>query len=270
MIDYHLHTHHSVDAVTTMESAVATALVKGAREVGLADHLEFDPRDRGYRALDGSSYLNEGRNLARRLKEQLTVRVGVEAGEPHLHRDDLQAFTDRYQVDFVLGAIHWVGDHLVGTEGFFREHSQPMRPYLESVREMVLGGDLDVLAHLDFPARYMIEGGQKWDPIKDRDLVEEILRLILERDISLEVNSAGYRRGLGRPQPPVEVLRWYRDMGGEMITVGSDAHRDQDVLSGVEASLEILDQLGYRTLTGFCHREPYSVSMSDLTGPGGA
>lgn len=270
MIDYHVHTHHSVDAEDRLTTMIETAISLGVREIGLADHLDFDPRDQGYGALSGPSYLREGRAHALKRWGTIVVRVGVEVGEPQSHKPQVEAFLNQAPVDFVLGGLHWVGDHLVGTEEFFAAYPDPMGAYLREVRNMVDAGDFDALAHLDFPTRYMIAWGQTWDPRGDRSLVMEILDLILQKDMALEVNTAGFRRGLGRPHPPAEVLKWYRDMGGHLLTVGSDAHRKADLLSGVKESLIMLAEIGFDSLTGYAARQPYSITLSDLLKPEGA
>ncbi len=264
MVDFHVHSDHSVDAQGSLADLCQHAVSLGLGEIGFADHLDFNPSDSGYGALDPARYAADISRCQQQWEGDLVIRAGVEIGEPHLYQEEVREWLSRHPLDFVIGGVHWVGDSLVGTEQFFACHPDPMLSYLREVRAMVeSGAGFHILAHLDFPSRYM-GSGWTWDPQVHRNLVEEILEIIIDRKIALEVNTAGYRRGLGRPHPPAVVLGWYRAMGGQLVTLGSDSHRPDDLASGIDEAGGLLLDLGFDQVAGFREGRPYFVPIGSL------
>lgn len=265
MFDYHVHSTHSIDAQDSMARLIERAGQIGLAEIGFADHLDLNPADSGCGYLDLERSFSDIEAL-KSGAQRIVVRAGLEVGEPHLYQKEMKALLDGWPFDFIIGAIHWVGDDLVGTDAYFGRHADPVRAYLEAVRAMVEEDGFDVVAHLDFPTRYMAQWGEYWDPATSRDLVEDILQAIIDRGMALEVNTASYRRGLDRPHPPSEVLTWYLDMGGKLLTLGSDAHSASVLGSGVPEAAGVLRQLGFEEVTGYAARKPYSLPLNTCPG----
>lgn len=260
MLDYHIHSDHSVDAIDSMATMVRRGHQLGLREMGFSDHLDMNPADQGYGALDLKRCLAEARALAA-CSPGPVIRAGVEVGEPHRYPQQVAQQLAGSAVDFVIGGVHWVDDYQVGSDSYFARYADPVDAYLREVLEMAETGDLDIVAHLDFPTRYMASWGEYWDPETSRSLLEAVLDTIIGRNLALEVNTASYRRGLDRPHPPGTVLAWYRDRGGTALTMGSDAHSARVLGSGLPEALDLLLELGFESVCGYRDRRCYPLPL---------
>jgi len=93
---------------------------------------------------------------------------------------------------------------------------------------------------------------------READAVRAILRRLIERGIGLEVNTSGLRSPAGEPCPGPTVLRWYRELGGELLTVGSDAHDPARVGQGVDLACGLAERAGFAQLTRYHRLGPVS------------
>jgi histidinol-phosphatase (PHP family) len=162
--------------------------------------------------------------------------------------------------DFILGSLH----NLAGMEDFYflnyddQNVNELLSRYFDEMLEMVRWNGFDSLAHLTYPYRYIVGDhgipAQLYPDYGER--VDEILRLLAQNHKALELNTSGLRQKLGQTLPPIEVLRRFRQMGGEYVTIGSDAHRWGDIGSGVETGLALLSQAGFDRFTIYVGREP--------------
>ena len=180
---------------------------------------------------------------------------GVELGlQPHLAGTGrIEQLAEEGGFDYVIGSIHLVD----GIDPYTREDldmtdEELYTRYFEQTLECVqhISG-FQSLGHLDYAVRYGYEKDKYYSYEKYRDVLDAILETLIRRDIALEVNTAGYRKGLGFPNPHPDVLWRYRDLGGEKITIGSDAHVPGDVGADFKKTGELLQAIGYRYLNVF-------------------
>ena len=139
------------------------------------------------------------------------------------------------------------------TSAYFASHSQRETyvPYFEELLLAARSGLGDVLGHLDLVKRY---GTTHYGPFEPRVFEEEIravLRAAIDANLALEVNSSGLRQGTGEPYPGLTVLRWYRELGGEILTVGSDAHSTDDLGAGIPEVVDLVRSAGFRAIASF-------------------
>lgn len=253
MHDYHIHTRFSYDSEATMEAACRAAISRGLIEIAFTDHLDFGPEE-------PPGYFRERQYLAAivrcraRYEGQLTIRAGIEVGEPHLFAGEVSQILGENAFDIVLGSAHYaVGMQPAWREGFFE---QPMREacesYFRQVVRLAAAGDFDVLAHLDLIKRDAGKFGRAYDGAEPYgDLIRTALQSIVERGKGIEVNTSPLRRGQREPCPSLEILRWYREMGGEILVVGSDAHHPDAVGSGLDIAVEMAKVAGFGRLATF-------------------
>ncbi len=255
-LDYHLHTRYSCDSNASMEAMGTAALQKGIPEIAFTEHLDLQALDPCNGFYDPPAYFRALEAARASLGPRgLTLRAGVEVGEMHRHRHAVQPVLEAHPYDVVLGSLHWVGDELVFDSSFFRrEPAEAIRLYFGELAEMAQAGGFDVLSHLDVFKRTGYAFWGRFDITEWEDLVRPVWEACIANDIAPEINTSGLRLPVGQTQPTLEALRWYREMGGERLVIGSDAHRPEHVGHGLETALRIAHQAGFTHLCRFQRR----------------
>lgn len=226
MFDFHMHTKVSFDGQDTALDMAQAAVEAGLKEICFTDHLDYDPSGR----MDGMAFDTDAYNKAYDQLEVpgLTIRRGMEFGLTVDNRDLLRRDLMRRPFDFVLGSIHFVDGEDVYFDPFWQGRSifQTECRYLEETLACVqLHEDYDVLAHLTYIAKARAHPVPRPVPYADhREVVDEILRTLAAKGKGLEINTSGMDR-CGEYLPGMEYLRRFKELGGEIVTVGSDAHQ---------------------------------------------
>ena len=247
MFDYHMHTVVSFDGKQRGEDAVKTALARGLKEICFTDHLDYDPLGKmGILAFDTEVYNKEYDHLE---VPGLKIRRGMEFGMTVDNRAQFQQDLQRRHFDFVLGSVHFVDDLDVYYEDYWRDKTvfQAERRYLEATLDCVkLHEDYDVLAHLTYIAKTHCHPAPRPVPFDEhRELIDEILREVAQKGKGLEMNTSGVNR-CGDFLPAADYFRRFQELGGEIITIGSDAHTADRVGEHTYLACEILkDIFGY-------------------------
>lgn len=230
MYDYHMHSRVSFDGHDTGEALARAALDAGLQEICFTDHIDYDPSgSMGDMAFDTAFYNAEYDHLN---LPGLKIRRGVEIG---MTRDNVAQFRqelNRREFDFVLGSIHFVDGLDVYFEPFWQGKTiwQAERRCLEETLACVqLHSDFDVLAHLTYIGKTLAHPAPRPVSYDDhREIVDEILRTLADKGKGLELNTSGLDR-CGGFLPTADYFRRFRELGGEIVTVGSDAHRTDRV-----------------------------------------
>jgi histidinol-phosphatase (PHP family) len=251
--DYHIHTGFSIDSETGMAAVCEAAIARGLEEIAFTDHADFGPADSpDYFCPD--EYLAAIERCRARYGDRLTICAGVEMGEPHIFVQEAKAVLSAGDFDLVLGSAHYADGLQVAWEARFFE--QPLRQAYEAYFRQVVGlaaeGDFDVLGHLDLVKRDALKFGKVYDgPGPYADMIRAALRSVVERGKGIEINTSPLRRGQPEPCPSLEVLRWYRELGGEILTIGSDAHTPADVGSYLDVAVDMARSVGFTRLARF-------------------
>ncbi len=205
-----------------------------------------------------AEYLAEIEDCRARFGDRLTIRAGMELGEPHLFASRARDVLAVGTFDFVLGSAHYAdGLECAWKPAFFRP---PLRErytaYFRQVVALAAAGDFDVLGHLDLIKRDARKFGHPYDgPAPYADLIRTALRSLVERGKGLEINTSPLRMGQPEPCPSLTALRWYRELGGEILTIGSDAHFPADVGADLETALDMAREVGFTRLATFERRQ---------------
>lgn len=256
MFDYHMHSRVSFDGHDTGEALAQAALRNGLKEICFTDHLDYDPLDRmGCMAFDTEAYSAEYDRLE---LPGLKIRRGMEFGMTPDNAAQFQEDLKRRPFDFVLGSIHFVDDLDVYFEPWWcgKTVLEAERCFLEATLECVkIHEDFDVLAHLTYIAKTHCHPAPRPVPMEiHRELVDEILKVLAAKGKGLEMNSSGVDR-CGGFLPTADYFRRFKELGGEIVTIGSDAHRCDRVGQYSFESCEILkDIFGY--VCTFENRQP--------------
>ena len=247
MFDYHMHSRVSFDAHDTGEALARAALKAGLKEICFTDHLDYDPLGKmGCMAFDNAAYSAEYDRLeVPGLKIRRGMEFGMTADNVAQFREDLK----RRPFDFVLGSIHFVDDLDVYFEEWWsgKTVAKAERRYLDATLECVkLHDDFDVLAHLTYIAKTRCHPSPRPVPYgPNREVVDEILRTLAAKGKGLELNTSGMDR-CGDYLPGAEYFRRFKELGGEIVTVGSDAHTADRVGQYSREACQILkDIFGY-------------------------
>ena len=263
--DYHVHTRFSSDSETEMATACKMAVARGVREIAFVEHVDFEPLDAWAGYFQPAAYVAEIERCRRMYGDVLIIRTGVEASEGHAHQDQMAALLGAYAFDFVLGALHWVKGRLAMDAPYFagRTVHEGLQAYFEELVHLAAEADYDVLAHFDIVRRavYRFTSSKTLDYAPYEEMIRHILRIVVERGKGLEINTATHRRGMGDPNPTLEVLRWYRELGGEVLTLGSDAHTASAIGSCFDVALDMARAAGFTRLATFEQRQIRWISI---------
>lgn len=259
--DYHLHTTYSIDGKMTMEEACREAVRLGLREICFTEHADYIPYDEGAGFFDPASYFAELQRCREAFDGQLAIRAGTEIGEAHRYVTEADRLTTSYPFDFVIGSLHWVGSDNAMVPEYFdgKSYQQAYTAYFDELLTLVMHGGFDVVGHLDVPKRYAVDRHGQFDPAPLSEPIRAVLRACVERGIGIEINTGTMRRTGHDPSPSPQVLGWYRELGGEILTIGSDGHRTSQMAHEFDHALSLARQAGFSHLTIYERRIPSFV-----------
>jgi len=260
--DYHVHTDFSCDCKATMVAMCQAAVEKGIREIGFSEHLDLFPEDRCYASFRVEAWWEELARCREAFRGQLTIRAGIEVGETHRFRESMDEVIRRFPWDYVLGALHWVDSALVFDRAYFqRPADAAYLDYFRELRRLVEPGGFDVLAHMDIVKRYGFTYYGPYDPRRYEGEIRAVLRACAQQGIGLEINTSTLRRPIAVTSPDDLVLRWFREEGGEWVTMGSDAHLTADVGYGMEQVIGAVRAAGFDRLARYESRRPVALPL---------
>jgi histidinol-phosphatase (PHP family) len=260
--DYHMHSNFSEDGDSTPESMCWRAIELGISEIGFTEHWDVGPYEINPRFFQPEPWYAELEQLRTRYGEKLTIRAGIEIAEPHLYPQPTAEVLARVPFDYVIGSVHFVGPNFMFDELYFRAHpaDEVYGNYFAEVERMLEQADFDILAHLDVPARTAkpILG---YDPRRYESQIRNLLQKVIDRKLALDVNAAGLRKPAMNLMPDALILQWYAEMGGENITLGSDAHTTSQVGLHLDAALQAVRAAGLHHWTRFEGRKGTQVLL---------
>lgn len=221
--DMHIHTKFSCDSEASMEGYCKKAIEDNIKYICFTDHVDFNKNDYGFDYYKADKFFEEFKRVQEEYGDKIQLLSGIEFSEPHLYTAELEKLS-KYPYDFIIGSVHWVGDMFPCEETRRKYPAKSFyQLYWEEVLKAVDCGGFDCLGHIDFPKRYYGE------VVYEESLLNEIFSRMKKNNIVLEINTSSLRKGLTTSLPDLDVLRLYKDKGGEYVTVGSDAHIVEDL-----------------------------------------
>jgi histidinol-phosphatase (PHP family) len=254
--DYHMHSSFSADSNASVRDMCGSAIQQGIPEIALTEHYDLHPKERPL-FYKPDAWWQEIERVRTALDKRLILRAGVEIGEPHRFPDEVQALIDHYPYDFIIGSLHYVGDDLMFDHELLERRGvdEIMQSYFRELEVMTRAAKFDILGHLDVPVR---NGKPIWgfyDPRRYETLIRAVLQNCIDLGIALDVNSGGLRRPANNLMPDLLILRWYREMGGQRVTIGSDAHTPAHVGLQLDQVLQFIREAGLGFLTRYERRQ---------------
>ena len=268
--DMHMHTWFSTDSEACPCDMADEAVRKGLKTICFTDHFDKDDLEWGEEGIfDVDAYFVEMQKLQEEYAGKLNIRIGIELGLRTYLKDYYEELTKKYPFDFVIGSVHNVpykkdaeGNILYtdpAAEKLFtdRTDKEAYRLMMETTLENVRTSDcFQTLGHLDYVVRYGKSREKEYSYTDYADIIDEILKLLIEKEKGLEVNSAGLKYGLPFAHPHPDVLKRYRELGGEIITIGADAHKPEHIAYDFAKAEEILKSCGFKYYTEFFKQKP--------------
>lgn len=263
--DTHMHTHFSGDSEADPENMVKAAIQKGLEGLCFTDHYDYDyPNDPELFLLDIKHYQDAIAGLRAKYAATFPIRWGIELGlQPHIVEQN-NKIAHSYPFDFIIGSSHVVH----GIDPYYkeyyegREESAAYLEYFESILENLhTDADFDVYGHIDYVVRYGPCKNEHYSYEAYAEIIDEILRTLISKGKGIEINTAGFKYGLGHPNPSEQILSRYRELGGEIVTIGADGHAPEHVAYDFSKVPAILKSAGFRYYTVFEARKPQFLPL---------
>lgn len=278
LIECHFHNRISFDCEpsATLDAMCASAVRAGIGTLALTNHYELDAILAG--RLQPPDYASEEQELlAAREKYagKLTLLRGIELGQAYTSLEACEQILRARPYDVVLGSVHILSNGLDfydyrNLELSDEEFRAMWEDYLGLLLKNASVSPVDVQTHITYPLRYIPaerRGRITGLPGREVEQFEPILRKLVERGVALEINTAALRRPaalLPEPDPGLTLLKRYRALGGELLSMGSDAHRPSDIGAGLREGALLAQEAGFRYLTVFRERKPHPIPISEV------
>ena len=253
--DYHVHSFFSDDSFVPMEEEVKYAIELGLNEICFCEHVDY-----GIKTdlnCPYAFYLKEIDRLKKKYGDRITIKQGIEFGIQKAYIPNFQADFNRYPFDFVILSCHqvdnkefWTGDFQKG-----KTQEQYIHVYYNAILEVIKHyKDYSVLGHLDMIKRYDIS--PKYPDHLIEKTVREIFEIIIKEGKGIEINTSSFQYKLDDLMPSRYFLKLYYDMGGRIITLGSDAHESKRIGDHFKEVKEILKEIGFKEIYTFEKMQP--------------
>ena len=273
--DYHVHTEFSDDSEYPMEQVINDAIAKGLDEICFTDHVDYgikkdwdDPEGIDYREtepgvfqpfanVDYPKYYELYQQLKDKYGQDVSLKLGMEFGmQMHTVKKYEKLFA-RYPFDFIILSVHQVEDKEFWTQDFQagRTQQQYNERYYEEMLQLVRNyHNYSILGHVDLITRYDKAGVYPFEKIKP--ILTEIFKTVIADGKGIEVNTSSHRYGLKDLTPGRDILKLYRELGGRIITIGSDSHKPEHLNAYIDETREELKKLGYTEFCTFQQMQP--------------
>ena len=259
-----------------MESMIQGALEKGLKTICFTEHLDYEyPGDdgSGLFMVDIEAYKQKLFNLKEIYENDIEILFGIEFGLlPHLSKT-YEKVAASHDFDFIIGSSHLIpapwypddsrhGDPYDDAFWEGRTVDQICESYFQSIIDNINAyKNFDTYGHIDYVIRYAPEKNKDYTYKKYADILDEVLKTLIKNDLALEINTAGYKYGLGQPHPQTDILKRYLELGGEKITIGADAHKPEHIAYDFKKAETLLKDLGFKYYTIFRKRQPQQIVL---------
>lgn len=280
-----MHSEFSSDSDTPMEDMIVRSIDLGLKQICFTDHMDLDFPKICYKLnedgqkifldfiFDPNEYFKKLTDFREKYKNQIEIGIGIELGlQPHI-KDGVKKLMNDYNFDFAIGSMHLLYQNDPYYESFWTQATNRiktinpdvsdefiiqsvLRDYFEAILESIKSFPyFQVYGHLDYIVRYAPKKDTYYHPNDYKDLIDEILKQLIASNRGIEINTSGLKSGLTYANPHMDILKRYKELGGSIITVGSDAHSPEYVAYQFERAREFLLEAGFEYYTTFMNKE---------------
>lgn len=273
LYDQHLHSVHSMDSRAEPAANVQAALDRGLAGLTFTEHFDTHPDDWPGCVYDDTAYSATIESLRARFGDTIFIGKGIEVCFQPDRMDFILDFLDGHSFDLVMLSVHYFGAEPLHDRDRWNgiDVAEGTRRYLATVLEAVQfvrrlhqrsGRVFDVLGHLDLAKRYTQRFKGSYDVSTSQALIDDILRTCLEAELTPEINTSSLRQGLDEPMPGADTVARYARFGGTCMSLGSDAHRSEDIGAGFDRAVSMLRSAGITHTTHFRRRRQTDVPFA--------
>ncbi len=256
MIDYHIHTNISADCDVPMARMVKAAHDAGLKEICITEHIDLNISEGPPFLVDFDAY-NAAFEAVKSAYPDMTIRQGIEAGLDIGMNDRMSELLASQPLDYVIGSQHVV----FGFDPFFEEvwsrytQKELFEEYLRASNETAAFCDYDVMGHIGYISKFCPHEDKLLRYSDYTDMIDTLLKTLIDKGKGLEVNTNGLYM-TPSTMPETAIIRRYLELGGEILTVGSDAHYESVVGHAVDETLQMLKSIGFKYVCAFNKRVP--------------
>lgn len=265
IVDCHTHSSFSIDSKMPAKEGVLSALNSGLAGLTFTDHLDLDYPNPGYEfTFDFAARSKFLDGVRHEFGQRAKIFKGLELGFQPQIVDQASKIVKSYDFDFVICSVHVVDKidlcRKVFHEGLPKE--QVFCIYLQAIYESVdKFDDFDVVGHIGYLCRYVTYVDKTLNYADYSDILDMIFKRVIQKGKGIEVNTAGYFYNLGFVHPGFDSIARYKELGGEIITIGSDAHDAGRVGENFGLVVNHLSEIGFKYVTYFENRKPVFVKI---------
>lgn len=270
MYDLHIHSNNSHDSNQSLDEICMTAIEKGLKGIAICDHDDVCFSKELNTPLHIKKCIEDVKNARKKYGDKIKILQGVEMAEYLTDPEEGEKTLSLCNYDVILGSVHTVcfdeftdSYSRIDFSNITKERILTfMNLYFDKMLEMTEKTDFDILTHINCPMRY-INGkyNRNINIMEFKSKISEILELIIKKDIALEINTSGYSPNMDGLMPNKEIISLYKDLGGKLISLGSDAHAVQNIGKGFNETSEFLITEGFRSYVYFEDRKPHEIEF---------
>lgn len=266
LADFHIHTKFSSDSTAEPHDIVITALSRNMSAICFTDHNDFDwpDEDKTLFNLDFEAYTDYMNDFRSTCSDKLPIYIGVEQGLSVPAASRIDNYDPEHKLDFIIGSSHIIN----GKDPYEKEFwiGTDIKKAIDEYYECIINNinacsNYDVYGHFDYITRYIPDKKYPYSISSHMDIIEVILKMLIEKGKGIELNTAGLKHTFQQTNPSLPVLSLYRQLGGEIITVGSDAHTAPDTAFYHKTAEKLLHDAGFRYYTVFKKRKPVFITL---------
>ena len=270
LFDHHMHSAFSDDSKQALEELIEVAIKNKKTHITFTDHSDIINASTTHAfCTDMPAYIQKLTALQNQYP-QITLLRGTEVGFEKSIANDVTDFLNKYDFAIRVLSIHSVSGgkdfaNEFRTHGEWKYSDDVILDYYQANYDAVsMIDNFHILGHLDYITRYTPDGANT-DLTPYLDLIREILVTCIKKDIALDINTAGIRYGLPYFHPQTKILKLYKDLGGKFLTLGSDAHRVEDMNFYFKEATEILEAIGFSHITSFAKNKYEQIPIQSIT-----
>lgn len=267
LYDYHMHSTNSTDGKNSVMEMCAQAVKNGLNEIAFTDHFEPQPGKEDYRIYNPFQLMAEIHRARKIFGHKLKILVGIELGQPHHFPVSSERVLTSIPYDYVLASAHKFKNGCDVGELNYSEWdlNDLYTVYSRELKALVQWGKFDCVGHIDLIKRYCTcFYNSRVTLAICRDMLEDVLKSIIYEGKGIEINTSGLRQQPKETYPGIDILKLYRQLGGEILTLGSDAHNTQELGRGLIEAVKLAEKSGFSYLTTFENRKPRWIPINKL------